>query len=30
MVNHFLRAQDYVLEQAIKEIKSGKKTRKVV
>ena len=26
MIEHFLRAQDHILEQAIKEIKSGKKT----
>ena len=26
MVNHFLIAQSHILEQAIKEIKSGKKT----
>lgn len=26
MIEHFLRAQDHVLDQAIKEIRSGKKT----
>lgn len=29
-IDHFRRAQDHVLEQAIQEILSGKKTRKVV
>jgi uncharacterized protein (DUF1810 family) len=26
MVNHFLVAQSYILEQALQEIRSGKKT----